>query len=178
LNKKTMLDHTRFTYCPRCGQARLQPNDPKSFRCEACGLVYYHSTSVAAVGLIEFEDKILLTRRLNEPKAGCISLPGGFVDYHETMEEALIREMQEELNLEISALRYLCSSGDEYLFREVTYFTIVAFFIARVTDISGITARDDISEFHLVRPEEIDPAGLAFDSDRFALAEYRKRKSN
>jgi NAD+ diphosphatase len=167
-----MLDHTHFKFCPRCGQTALQPNDPKSCLCAACGFLYYHSTSVASVGILEFEDKIILTRRLNDPHKGCLSLPGGFVDYRETIEGALIREIQEELNLEISAPNYLCSSGDEYPFREVTYFTVVAFFTARVADISAITARDDIAGYQLVRPDEIDLPGLAFDSDRFALTEY------
>jgi len=173
-----MLDYVPFHYCPRCGEARLQPNDPKSFICGSCGFIYYHGASTASVGIIEYEDKIIITQRANEPQKGGLALPGGFVDYDEDMESALIREMQEELNLSITAPAYLCSHGERYPSGGVTYFVAIAFFVARVSDISSITARDDISAFRLVRLDEIKGSELAFDSDRAALAEYRKRKAS
>jgi ADP-ribose pyrophosphatase YjhB (NUDIX family) len=173
-----MLDYVRFNYCPRCGRAKLQPNDPKSCICADCGFVYYHGSSAVAVGIIEYEDKIILTQRANEPQKGGLALPGGFVDYDENLESALVREMQEELNLAIIAPAYLYSHGERYPSGDVTYFVAIAFFVARIDDITGITARDDISSFRLVRPDEIDAHELAFDSDRAALAEYQKRKAN
>jgi ADP-ribose pyrophosphatase YjhB (NUDIX family) len=173
-----MLDYVRFNYCPRCGQAKLQPNDPKSCICADCGFVYYHGSNAVAVGIIEYEDKIILTQRANEPQKGGLALPGGFVDYDENLESALVREIQEELNLAITAPFYLCSQGERYLAGDVTYFCCISFFVVKVNDIAGITARDDISAFQLVRPDEIKDLELAFDSDRAALAEYQKRKAN
>ena len=174
----TMLEFVNFKYCPRCGKPQLQPNDLKSCVCLSCGFVYYHGASAVAVGILEYEDKIILTQRVNEPQKGGLALPGGFVDYDENLEDALIREIQEELNLAITAPFYLCSFGERYPSRDVTYFCAIAFFVARVNDIKNITARDDIDAFQLVQPGEIDNNELAFESDRVALAEYRKRKAN
>ncbi len=167
-----LADFAPFRYCPKCGQQQLQLNDNKSFVCSSCGFLYYHGTNAAAVAILEYEDKIILTRRANEPFKGSFSLPGGFVDYEENLEGALLRELKEELDLSVSSPIYLCSGGDQYLFREVVYFTIVAFYVVRVKDISRITAKDDIDAFRLVKPAEVDLTQLAFESDRAALKKY------
>ncbi len=168
----SLLDLINFNYCPHCGQPKLEQKDAKSFACAACGFLYYHGTNAAAVALLEYEDKIILTRRANEPHKGAFSLPGGFVDYEEDLEEALLRELREELNLAVSSPVYLCSNWDRYPTGQVVYFTIVAFFVVRVEDISNVTANDDIDAFELVRPAEIDFSQLAFDSDRVAVRTY------
>lgn len=173
-----ILDFIGFRYCPRCGEARLQPNNAKSFVCTSCGFVYYHSSAAVVAAIIEYEDKIILTHRANEPQKGTLALPGGFVDYEEDLECALIRELQEELNIKVSTPIYLCSYGESFLAEEVVYFCTVAFYVVRVSDLSQITARDDIDAFVLVRLGEIDPANLGFESDRLALDTYRKHDPN
>jgi NAD+ diphosphatase len=172
-----MFDAVHFNYCPRCGQAHLQPNDPKSCLCAACGFIYYHGSNAVAVGIVESEDRIILTRRANQPQKGGLALPGGFVDYDENLEHALVRELQEELNITVTAPVYLCSQAERYTSGDVTYFCSIAFFVVKVNDISGIIARDDISAFWLIHPDEINERELAFASDRAALAEYCKRKA-
>lgn len=52
--------------------------------------------------IIERDDKILLIKRKNEPFKGQWALPGGFVEYGESAEDAIIREVKEEANLDIS----------------------------------------------------------------------------
>jgi ADP-ribose pyrophosphatase YjhB (NUDIX family) len=170
-----MLDFTKFKYCPRCGQQQLQPNDAKSFVCLSCGFIYYHGAAAVAVGILEYQDKIIITQRANEPRKGLLALPGGFVDYEEGLEEALIREIHEELNLAITAPNYLCSHWDRYLSGDVVYFCAIAFYVVKVEDISNITAHDDVDAFQLIRPGDIDDKKLAFESDGVALDQYRKR---
>jgi len=55
--------------------------------------------SIAVDGVLIKEDKILLIRRKNEPFKGKWALPGGFVEYGETVEEAVLREFEEEVGL-------------------------------------------------------------------------------
>jgi hypothetical protein len=56
----------------------------------------------------------------------------------------------------------------------VVYCTTVAVFVVRVEDLSNAVASDDISAFQLVRPGEIDPTEIAFDSHLAALSCYRE----
>lgn len=57
---------------------------------------------VTVDAIVERDDKILLIRRGNDPFKGEWALPGGFVEYGESTEEAIIREVKEEANLDIS----------------------------------------------------------------------------
>jgi ADP-ribose pyrophosphatase YjhB (NUDIX family) len=170
-----VLDFVNFKYCPRCGEQRLRSNDAKSFACLSCGFVYYHGSAAVAVGIIEWDDKIILTKRAREPQKGLLALPGGFVDYEESLEGALVRELREELNLTVTTPTYLCSHWERYSFRDVVYFTTIAFYVASANDISNAKANDDIDAFLLVRPKDIDYGKLAFESDRVALDTYRRR---
>jgi len=171
-----MLDFVKFRYCPRCGEQQLQSNDAKSFVCLSCSFVYYHSSAAAVAGIIEYKDKIILTHRVSEPEKDILALPGGFVDYEESLENALVREIQEELNLKITAPTYLCSQGERFLSRDVVYFCTIVFYVTNVCDINNVTARDDIDGFLFIRSNEIDYNKLAFETDRFALDKYREYK--
>lgn len=63
---------------------------------------------VGAVILSEDHQSILLVKRKKAPEAGYWSLPGGKVDYMETIETAIIREIKEELNVDIIIEKLLC----------------------------------------------------------------------
>jgi ADP-ribose pyrophosphatase YjhB (NUDIX family) len=141
--------------------------------CHTCNFTYYHNPAAVVIAILEHKDKIVLTRRAFEPQQGQLALPGGFVDYAETLEEALAREMKEELNLTIQAPRYLCSSWETYLYRGVQYYSSVVYFVVQIDDLSQAVAGDDITSFSLVSVEEIDPGKLAFASDRVALESYQ-----
>jgi len=57
--------------------------------------------SVATDGVLIREGKILLIRRRNEPFKGEWALPGGFVEYGERVEDAIIREFEEETGIRV-----------------------------------------------------------------------------
>ena len=153
----------------------MRVHDDKSLECEQCGFVIYHSTAAAVVVIIEFGEQILLTQRANDPFKGMLAFPGGFVDYLESLEQAIIREMKEELNLDLPAPVYFGSWGDRYPFRDIGYYSCVAYFTARIADISQLKAADDVSQYYLEQPSSIDPERLAFDADRKALRAYLGR---
>ena len=100
--------------------------------CPACDFVYYHSSVAAVVGIVEHRDRVVVTHRANDPHKGMWAIPGGFVEYGESLEAALLRELREELNLEIAEPRYLASFGSEYPYRGVLYFPTVAYFVTRI----------------------------------------------
>lgn len=61
----------------------------------------YKIPSLTVDAIIIHEDNIVLIKRLNEPYKNQWALPGGFVEYGETVENATIREAKEETNLDI-----------------------------------------------------------------------------
>lgn len=64
-----------------------------------------------AAGVITDKDKVLITRRaLNENFAGGWEFPGGKIEANETPEDCLIRELKEELNIDVSIVK-LCSEA-------------------------------------------------------------------
>ena len=69
--------------------------------CPACGRVVYYDPKVAAVTLVSREDKVLLVKRANLPGYGLWSVPGGYVDRGEVVEEAAAREVLEETGLKV-----------------------------------------------------------------------------
>lgn len=54
------------------------------------------------------QGKLLLVKRVKPPEAGCWGLPGGKVDFLETVEQAVEREIDEELGIHIQATNLLC----------------------------------------------------------------------
>jgi ADP-ribose pyrophosphatase YjhB (NUDIX family) len=79
-------------------------------RCEACGFELYLNVAAAVAGLIRDErGRLLITVRGKEPGKGKWDLPGGFADPNESAEQALAREIREEVGLEVTAMRYFGS---------------------------------------------------------------------
>lgn len=154
-----------FGYCPRCGSNQFSFDREKLFSCHKCNLNYYLNPAPAVCGILELGDgRIILTRRKFEPMAGMFDLPGGFVDTMETAEDALTREIHEELGLTVNHLQFLASFPNEYVFKGVSYFTCDLAFIAKITDESLIRPADDVSEAIAVFPKEIDLKTISFPS--------------
>ncbi|MEF8874975.1 MAG: NUDIX domain-containing protein [Candidatus Thermoplasmatota archaeon] len=74
----------------------------------------YRNPSLTVDGIVTKEDEILLIERKNPPFEGCYALPGGFVEYNERVEDAVIREVKEETGLrtEIENMVGVYSSPD------------------------------------------------------------------
>jgi len=117
----------------------------------------YTSKNAAAVAALIVNDKgeILFTTRAVEPYKGMLDLPGGFVDIMETAESALIREIKEELNLDIENFQYLMSSPNEYIFGGLSVFTLDLAYLCHPKSFNHIHAEDDISDYEFIAPSLI-----------------------
>ena len=88
----------KFKFCPACGSASFVVHNIKSKQCDNCGFIYYVNPSAATAAFIRNTDgDLLVCRRSHEPAKGTLDLPGGFIDYNETAEQGIAREVMEEL---------------------------------------------------------------------------------
>jgi 8-oxo-dGTP diphosphatase len=89
-------------YCPRCAQP-AEIAYPRSLSCPHCGYgAYYNPKPVAAAIPVTPDGGIILLRRAFEPGKDLWTFPGGFVDLGESVEEAARREVQEELEIDVT----------------------------------------------------------------------------
>ena len=167
-----------FRHCPRCGTHATTPEPDRPFECAACELHYYFNPAVAVAAVLLGPDgRVLLLRRAKDPGKGLFGLPGGFVNIGERAEEALRREILEEVNLRVESLEYLSSGTNQYLYRGVDYPVLDFFFIARAADISGIAALDDVESFEWRDPATVRGEEVAFASNATALMAYCAERS-
>ncbi len=163
-----------FKYCPKCAAAALRMVGNKLLRCEACGFEFYLNPAAAVAGIIEdSRGRLLITVRGKDPGKGKWDLPGGFVDPGESAEEALQREVREEVGLEVATVRYLGSHPNTYEYMGVRYSTMDMGFVCRATDPSQAAPRERDIEAVLFRaPEDIDLTRFAFRSLAGLVARY------
>jgi ADP-ribose pyrophosphatase YjhB (NUDIX family) len=169
-----MKKFTHFKYCPCCASLKIRVHQKNAIKCGACGYVYFHNTAAAVAGIIEMKGKILLIRRATDPKMGFYDMPGGFVDYKESIDAALVREVKEECNLDITDLRYFGSFGNIYRYCGVDYFTADTIFLCRPINFKKLRVSKEASEVILADIRKIDLKKIAFKSIREALKKYRK----
>lgn len=167
-----------YQFCPVCGS---KTNDPgkNPFRCPSCGHTHFFSP-VAAVGaiIVDESERVLLITRAREPGKGKYGMPGGFVDPQESLEEALRREVLEEINLEATSVRYLVSFPNEYGYSGAIFPVMDAFFVCEVASFDSIAAQEgEIADYHFLTMTQAVLDNLAFESNRRALEYYLSQRS-
>ncbi|GAB4376879.1 MAG: NAD(+) diphosphatase [Elainellaceae cyanobacterium] len=95
-------------YCGHCATPTEQLPHERAKRCPNCGLVNYPRLSPAVIVLIARGEEVLLARAPRFPK-GMYSILAGFVEPGESLEEAIVREVREEVGVEITDIRYFGS---------------------------------------------------------------------
>jgi NAD+ diphosphatase len=97
-----------FTYCGRCGRETSYMKNERAKVCDECGLINYPRISPAIIVAVVRDGKILLAQgtRFRLP---FYSVLAGFVEPAENLEECIIREIREEVGIEIENIRYFSS---------------------------------------------------------------------
>ena len=142
----------------------------KTIRCPKCKeeIEVYQNPIPTVDIIIEVESKgIVLIKRKNPPPGWAI--PGGFVDYGESLEEAAVREAKEETNLDAKLVRQLHTYSDSK--RDPRHHSISTVYIAKAEGIPQ--AKDDALEIGIFNESNL-PDQIAFDH-RSILSDYFKR---
>ena len=162
-----------FRYCPFCASPVVEKVRFNALRpvCSACGFVQFHDPKVAVIALVLHEDRVLLIQRAVDPGKGEWSLPGGYMDAGEMPQEALQRELQEEVGLRIKIgelLEIFPMVGDEG-----ERIGIVLAFQVEPSDSPEIPfVADDAQDAGWFSSDDI-PAKLAFESTEMLLKNWK-----
>lgn len=151
-------------YCPRCGNpARIA--FPRSLTCDSCGYgAFYNPKPVACAITANRDGHVILARRGFEPNRGKWSMPGGFVDLGESVEEAAIRETKEEIGLDIELTQLVG------VYSRSTDRIVVVVYAARAEGTPNRT--EEALEVRAFPPTTLPWDQLAFWSDGRALRDY------
>ncbi|MCM8801064.1 MAG: NUDIX hydrolase [Candidatus Omnitrophica bacterium] len=115
------------------------------------------------------DEGIVLVKRSNPPFGW--ALPGGFVDYGESLEEAVKREAKEETGLEIYGIKQFHTYSDPK--RDPRFHTVATVFIAKAK--GRLRSGDDASAVKIVNLNQILRLEFAFDHKQI-LKDYLKYK--
>lgn len=154
-----------FKFCPKCGSANFATTGPRSKHCGDCSFNYFFNTSAAASALI-FDDKgrLMLTRRGINPHKGKLDLPGGFVEYDESAEEAIKRELHEELGAEVAEISYFGTFPNQYEFSDMIVHTLDSTFKIKLKSLDDLKPQDDVASVEFWPIQMIKLEDLPFRS--------------
>jgi ADP-ribose pyrophosphatase YjhB (NUDIX family) len=164
-----------LNFCSNCGAPvalTIPPGDhlPR-FVCRTCGTIHYQNPRLVLGCVPMWEDRILLCRRAIEPRRGYWTVPAGFMENGESLEQAAARECQEEANasVEIGSLLAVAS---------VTHASQVhVMFRARLLN-PEFSAGPESEAVGLYREEDVPWGEIAFPSGEFTLRRfYADRKA-
>lgn len=156
-------------FCSSCGSSvtyKIPEGDNRSRHiCDNCGTIHYSNPKVVVGSIPVWENQILLCKRAIEPRKGFWTLPAGFLENRETVEEGAARETLEEANAEIRIV------GLQSVYSIPHISQIYMFFLADLVD-GKFSVSSESEEVKLFSVNEIPWEELAFTSVHFALKKY------
>ena len=144
----------------------------ETFFCPACGHQFsrYRNPVPTVDIIISYQGGIVLIERKNSPPGW--ALPGGFVDYGESLETAAVREAREETNLEVELTGQFHTYSDPA--RDPRQHTISTVFTARGRGF--LRAGDDAGNAKVYNRENL-PETIAFDHRRIINDYFAKNQA-
>ena len=162
--------HNKFEFCSSCGNTlKINKNNSSiSFICNGCKKEFFLDPKIAVATVLENHNKILFVKRAIEPGLGLWSLPGGYVNQGERVENAAVREVFEEIGAHIRIESLLG------VFSETNNPVMVIGYLGKFIT-KTIWAKSEISATKFFEPFQLPP--LAFQRDRIILASWLRLKN-
>jgi NAD+ diphosphatase len=113
---------TRSAACPLCGKETGRISGTWGKRCSTCGNEHFPNVYPCVVVLVERDDSLLMIRKREWPE-GYYSLPSGFCDFGECLEECVVREVEEETGIRVNNILYRGSQSWPFPSQLMTAFT-------------------------------------------------------
>ena len=163
-----------MNYCSNCGTPvvlRIPEGEhlPRHV-CPSCATIHYQNPKLVVGCVPEYEGRILICKRAIEPRVGYWTIPAGFMENGETLQQAAARESQEEAlaDVEIGSLLAIV--------HVIHAHQVHVFFRAKLRSLD-IGAGPESLEVQLVTPEQIPWQDIAFASTDFTLRRYLEDRS-
>ncbi|MBN1365464.1 MAG: NUDIX hydrolase [Syntrophaceae bacterium] len=161
-------------FCPYCGGITLKKYEDNVRRdfCPACKSFFYENPLPVVSAILESSRQILLVKRDRAPSKGFWCLPTGFAEAGESIEEAALRELEEEAGIKGKIVKLMdVDSYKSRFYGDLIFLTFV------VQQIGGkLRAGDDCSEARFWPVNKLPP--LAFRSNKRALDAYIKSRKD
>jgi ADP-ribose pyrophosphatase YjhB (NUDIX family) len=158
-----------MNYCSHCGNKvslKIPEGDTiPRFVCESCGRIHYQNPRMVVGCIPVWQNKILLCKRAIEPRYGKWTIPAGFLENNETVEQGAIRETIEESGADVSIVRL----HSLYSLPHVNQ--VYAIFLADMNS-ENFKAGDETLECKLYEISDIPWDEIAFTAVHFSLKKY------
>ncbi len=159
-------------FCSNCGQSTIIQINPTVSKCQNCGYEFFGNPKATATAVIVCKDKLLLIERKHNPFAGSWAFVGGFLDYGENSKEAMIREIKEEIGLDISleSLVFLDNSTHDYTYQNQTISINTNAYLIQISKkiAQEIQVGDDASGYKWVNKNDVFNMDLPFSNNEIA----------
>ncbi len=164
-----------MSYCSQCGAAlelRIPEMDDRLRHCcNACGAIHYENPKIVVGVLPVFDEKILLCKRAIEPQKGLWTVPSGFMENGESLEDGALREAYEEAGIRPQLTRLHTIYSLPHI--NQVYFL----FLGKMLDDQSKKGIET-EALEWVTLTDIPWSDLAFSSVKFALKAYQKDLSS
>jgi ADP-ribose pyrophosphatase YjhB (NUDIX family) len=161
----------KYMYCPHCGRELEESIIEQRLRerCPKCERVFYvNPLPVVSCLLVNSEGKILLVLRKNDPHKNMWCLPMGFAEVDENIQQAALRELEEETNVKGRVIRLL--DAETAVSSHYGNMVIIAY---EVEYVSGeIKAGDDARDVRFFPMNDLPE--LAFKANLTAVRKYQE----
>ena len=164
-----------YGFCRADGTRLEEPRPSGGVRCPPCGRSWYRYSAPAVGTEIVQDKKALVTVGAREPEKGRLELPGGFLEVGEHPEDGTVREVREELGVEIELV------GNPILPEIHTYgpdeaYVLPIGFRARIAE-GEPNPTDDAAKISWFSAEEVEDADFAWEHDRRMVRAASKTRS-